>query len=74
MYHYEVVLFFLVIIVMVIVSSYTKKIDAESIRGLYLGSATPEQKAITRASWSNWDLINSAIVIAVVIVFYAYFW
>jgi len=73
-YHYEVALFFFVILLMVVVSSFTKKVNAESIRGLYLGSATPEQRAITRASWSNWDLVNSAIVIAVVIAFYAYFW
>ncbi|MFO7852206.1 MAG: sodium:solute symporter [Bacteroidota bacterium] len=73
-YHYEVALFFLVIIVMMVVSSFTEKKDAESIRGLYLRSASPEQKAITRASWTNWDLVNSAIVIAVVVLFYAYFW
>jgi SSS family solute:Na+ symporter len=73
-YHYEVVLFFLVIIVMMIVSSFTKRKDPKSIMGLYLRSASPEQKAITRASWNNWDLVNSAIIITVVIVFYAYFW
>ncbi|HCC70981.1 MAG TPA: Na+/glucose cotransporter [Bacteroidales bacterium] len=73
-YHYEIGLFFLVVAVMVIVSTYTKKIDSESIRGLYLRSATAEQKAITRASYNNWDLINSAIIITVVIIFYAYFW
>ena len=73
-YHYEVVLFILVILLMIIVSIYTKKKDVESIRGLYLRSASPEQKAITRASWNNWDLVNSAVVITVVILFYAYFW
>ena len=73
-YHYEVILFFLVIILMVIVSIYTKKKDAESIQGLYLRSASPEQRAITRASWTNLDLVNSAIIITVVILFYAYFW
>ena len=59
-YHYEIGLFFLVVAVMVIVSTYTKKIDSESIRGLYLRSATAEQKAITRASYNNWDLMNAA--------------
>ncbi len=73
-YHYEIALFFLVIAIMIIVSSFTKRKDTLSIQGLYLGSATPEQRAITKASYSNWDLINSAIVIAIVIAFYAYFW
>jgi SSS family solute:Na+ symporter len=39
-----------------------------------MGSATAEQKAITRASWNNWDVVLSAIVLIVVIAFYAYFW
>lgn len=72
--HYEIVLFFIIIVLMVVVSFFTKPRDPASIRGLYFGSATPEQRAETRASWSNWDLINSAIVIAVIIAFYIYFW
>jgi SSS family solute:Na+ symporter len=72
--HYEIALFVIVILVMVVVSFFTEKPNLASIQGLYLGSATPEQKRITRESWNNWDLINSAIVIIVVIAFYAYFW
>jgi SSS family solute:Na+ symporter len=72
--HYEIALFVIVILVMVVVSFFTEKPDLASIQGLYLGSATPEQKRITRESWNNWDLVNSAIVIIVVIAFYAYFW
>ncbi len=72
--HYEIINFAIVIITMIIVSYFTKKIDETKIAGLYLGSATAEQKAETRASWSSWDVILSAIVIAVVIWFYAYFW
>ncbi len=72
--HYEIINFAIVIVTMIIVSYFTKKIDETKIVGLYLGSATAEQKAETRASWSSWDVILSAIVIAVVIWFYAYFW
>ena len=72
--HYEIALFFIVIAVMIIVSYFSKPMDPALIRGLYLGSATPEQRAETRASWNNWDVIHSAIIIIVVIVFYAYFW
>lgn len=72
--HYEIYLFFIVIAAMVIISYFTEKVDADSIKGLTLGSATPEQIAETRASWNKWDIINSAIIIAVIVVFYIYFW
>jgi SSS family solute:Na+ symporter len=72
--HYEIINFAIVIITMIIVSSFTKRMDETKIRGLYLGSATAEQKAITRASWNNWDVFLSAIVLVVIIAFYAYFW
>jgi len=72
--HYEIALFVLVIVVMIIVSFFTKAKDVGAIQGLYFGSATPEQRAITRASWGKWDLINSAIIIAFIIAFYIYFW
>ncbi len=72
--HYEIALFVLVIVVMIIVSFFTKAKDLGAIQGLYFGSATPEQRAITRASWGKWDVINSAIIIAFIIAFYIYFW
>lgn len=72
--HYEIIIFGIVILLMLIVSAFTEAIDPKKIEGLYFGSATPEQKAITRASWSKWDVINSAIIISFVIAFYIYFW
>lgn len=72
--HYEIVLFFIVIALMIIVSFFTKAKDLTATPGLYFGSASPEQRAITRASWSNWDVVHSAIIIAVIIAFYVYFW
>jgi len=72
--HYEIALFVVVIVIMIIVSFFTKPMDPSKIEGLYFGSATPEQRAITRASWNKWDLINSAIIIAFIIAFYIYFW
>ncbi|MCP4312630.1 MAG: sodium/solute symporter, partial [Bacteroidetes bacterium] len=72
--HYEIALFFIVIALMVIVSFFTKAVDPAKIQGLYMGSATAEQRALTRASWSKWDVINSAIIIVFIIAFYIYFW
>lgn len=73
-YNYEVVLFFIIITLMIIVSYFTPRADPVAIKGLYIGSASAEQKAITRASWNNWDLLFSGIIICVIIAFYAYFW
>jgi len=73
-YNYEVILFFIVIVLMILISYFTPKADPVAIKGLYIGSATAEQKALTRASYNNWDLFFSGIIIAVIIAFYAYFW
>jgi len=73
-YNYEVILFFVVIVMMILISYFTPKADPVAIKGLYVGSATAEQKALTRASYNNWDLLFSGLVIAVIIAFYAYFW
>jgi SSS family solute:Na+ symporter len=72
--HYEIINFAIVIVTMIIVSSFTPRIDERKIAGLYLGSASVEQKAITRASWNKWDVIASGFIIAVILAFYAYFW
>jgi SSS family solute:Na+ symporter len=72
--HYEIVLFFIIIALMVIVSFFTEKMDPAKIQGLYFGSASPEQRALTRDSWNKWDVINSVIIIAFIIAFYIYFW
>jgi SSS family solute:Na+ symporter len=72
--HYCILLFFLTIAVMLVVSRLTPPPDPERIRGLTFGSATPEQKAETRASWNHWDVIHTAIILGVIVAFYAYFW
>lgn len=72
--HYEIYNFLIVIILMIIVSVFTPKSDLAKIKGLYVGSATAEEKAVTRASWNNWDLLFSGIIIVIIITFYVYFW
>jgi len=59
---------------MIVTSMVTKRADPAAIKGLYVGSATAEEKAITRASWNNWDLFFSGLIIVVIVWFYAYFW
>jgi solute:Na+ symporter, SSS family len=72
--HYEIYLFVVVIAAMVIISYFTKRKDPALIQGLTMGSFTPAQRAEVRASWTNWDVVHSVIIITVILVFYAYFW
>ena len=73
-YHYEGIIFAIVIISMIMISYLTQAKEASAIQGLTIGSASAEQRAEVRASWNKWDVINSAIIITVILVFYAYFW
>jgi len=72
--HYEIYLFFLVIISMVVISYFTKKKDPSLIQGLTIRSASAEQTAETRLSYNNWDIFNSIVIIVIIVLFYAYFW
>ena len=72
--HYEIAIFVIIIALMIVVSYFTKPMDPTKIQGLYFGSASAEQRAITRASWSKWDVIHSVIIIGFIIAFYIYFW
>jgi len=73
-YHYECWLFGIVVISMIIISYLSKAKDAASIQGLTIGSSTAAQRAEVRDSWNKWDVINSAVIITIVLIFYAYFW
>jgi SSS family solute:Na+ symporter len=72
--HYCIYLFLISIAVIVVVSLFTKPVPAEQLVGLTYRSSTPEQRAITRASYNNWDIANSVIILVVIIAFYIYFW
>ncbi|MBT7465082.1 MAG: sodium/solute symporter [Bacteroidetes bacterium] len=72
--HYCIYLFAICIGVIVVVSLMTKPPHPDQVKGLTYYSASPEQRAITRASYSNWDIVNSVIILTVVIGFYIYFW
>lgn len=62
------------ILVIMIVSRFTTPAPAEQLVGLTFGSATEEQKAVTRASWDKWDIIHTGIILTITMAFYAYFW
>ncbi len=67
-------MFLFCIIVVILVSLFTQAPSAEKIQGLVFGTATPEQKAATRASWNKWDIIHTCIILGITVAFYVYFW
>ncbi len=72
--HYSIYLFALCILVIIVVSLFTKIGDASKTVGLTYGSASPDQIAETRASWNKWDVVHTIIILSVTIAFYIYFW
>ncbi len=73
-YAYGVWMFLFCVVLAIAVSLFTPKASEEQVLGLCFGTATPEQKKETRASWGAWDIIHSAIILAVTVAFYIYFW
>jgi len=62
------------IVVVVIVSMYTKAPSEEKIKGLVFGTSSPEQLAESRSSWNKWDVIHTIIILGFTVAFYIYFW
>lgn len=58
---------------MIGVSYLTAAPSAAQIQGLTFSTVTPEQRAETRRSWNHWDVINSALVLALILTAYVYF-
>ncbi len=62
------------LLVIYVVSQFTKQAEASQLQGLTFASVSAEQKAISRASWNHWDIIHSAIILGITTAFYIYFW
>ncbi|MCM1503789.1 MAG: sodium:solute symporter [Muribaculum sp.] len=62
------------LLVVIIVSYFTKPKPEAEIQGLVFGTSTPEQRAATRASWNKWDVIHTVIILGITAAFYWYFW
>ncbi len=62
------------LLVIYVVSQFTKQAEASQIQGLTFASVSAEQKAVSRASWNHWDIIHSAIILGITTAFYIYFW
>jgi SSS family solute:Na+ symporter len=71
--YYSLFIFVVSAVVMIAVSYLTEAPRPESITGLTFATATEEQKRHTRASWNQWDVINSGIVLLLILLAYLYF-
>jgi SSS family solute:Na+ symporter len=72
--HYCIFLFLLSLAVIWLVSRFTPDPTRSMVQGLTYGSATAKQIAETRASWNQWDVVHTVVVLSVIVAFYAYFW
>jgi len=73
-YAFCVWMFLFCVALAVVISFCTAKPDESQIQGLVFGTATEEQKAITRASWNRWDIAHTVIILSITVAFYIYFW
>ena len=71
--YYSLLIFVVSAVTMIAVSYATAAPSDAQIQGLTFATVTPEQKAETRRSWNHWDVINSAIVLALILTAYVYF-
>ena len=62
------------LLVIFVVSQFTKQAEASQIQGLTFASISPEQKIATRNSWNYWDVIHTIIILGFTTLFYIYFW
>jgi len=62
------------LLVIFVISQFTKQAQASQIQGLTFASVTSEQKAVSRASWNQWDIIHTVIILGFTTAFYIYFW
>ena len=72
--HFCIYLFFTTVVVIVLVSLFTKPLPESRLTGLVFGTASEEQKRETRESWNKWDIINTVIILGIIVAFYIYFW
>ena len=71
---FEIYLLAFIIVLMAVVSIFTRPADEEKLKGITFLTQSEEQKKETRSSWSTVDIIASLGVVILCIAFYCYFW
>jgi len=72
-FNFTGLLFFFCIATVVLVSLFTTAPTDRQLK-YTMYAATVNDKAVTRASWNKWDVIHTAIIVGIIVVFYIYFW
>ena len=57
-----------------LVSLVTPRRPAEQLEGLTYSSITPQQAAQDRAGYGFWEIFHSAVIVAITVAAYVYFW
>jgi SSS family solute:Na+ symporter len=71
--YYSLLIFLVSAVVMIGVSAVTAAPDESQLTGLTFATVTGNQKAESRASWNQWDVIWSCAVLALILAAYLYF-
>ncbi|PYP13686.1 MAG: Na+/glucose cotransporter [Gemmatimonadetes bacterium] len=71
--YYSLLIFIVSVVVMVAVSYATAPPTPEQVAGLTYGTVTTEDRAQSRASWSDREVIASAVVLVLILAAYLYF-
>jgi SSS family solute:Na+ symporter len=71
--YYSLLIFLICAVTMVGVSYATPPPSEQSLTGLTYATLTTEQKRETRGSWNRWDVVHSAVVLALIATEYLYF-
>jgi SSS family solute:Na+ symporter len=72
--YFSFLLFVFTCVLIVAVSAVTKKAAPEQLAGLTYKSATPEQRAVTSASFGFWEIFHTGVILAIITGIYIYFW
>jgi len=71
--HFAIFNFIICVILAIVVSLLTPKPNEAALKGLTLGTLTPEQKKANRESYTAVDIIISVVLVAIVISVLVYF-
>jgi len=71
--YYSLFIFVVSCVVMIVVSHLTPAPALERLQNLTFSTVTAEGRQASRASWNRWDVINSGVVLALILLAYLYF-
>jgi len=71
--YYSLLITVISIVVMFVASYLSEKPSEDQIRNLTFSTLTDDHRRESRLSWNKWDVINSTVVLALILMAYLYF-